>query len=121
MTEQTVLVVDDETAIAEAVHPGEHQVEHDQVGFLGARQLQRLRAVGRDQDPEPLAREPGADGFGDRGLVVHHQDGLLGHRPIVAVGPSRPSGRVLRNRGADRVRTDRVARTLRIDPSDRGS
>jgi hypothetical protein len=83
----------------EAVHPGEHQVEHDQVGFLGARQLQRLRAVGRDQDPEPLAREPRADGLGDRRFVIHDQDGLLGHRPIVAVGPSRPSGRVLRNRG----------------------
>jgi hypothetical protein len=105
----------------ETVHPGKHQVEHDQIRFLGSRQLQRLRAVSRHQHPEPLARESGADGFGDRGLVVHHQDGLLVHRPIVAVGPSRPSGRVLRNRGADRVGTDGVARTPRIDPSDRGS
>jgi hypothetical protein len=95
----------------ETVHPGEHQVQHDQVGVLGTRQLQCLRAVGRDQHPEPLAREPGADGFCDRGLVVHHQHGLLGHRPIVAAGPARPSGTVLRNRGADRFATDGVART----------
>ena len=30
-----------------------------------------------DDDPEALARQPGADGFGDGFLVIDDEDGLL--------------------------------------------
>jgi hypothetical protein len=83
----------DPLADLEAVHPGEHQVEHDQVGLVLAGGLDRFGTIGRDDDPVALALEPGSDRLGDRFLVVDDQHGLLAHRPMVRGrlrGRSRP-------------------------------
>jgi hypothetical protein len=45
---------------------------------------QRLRPVVRDENAVALVLESGADGFGDRFLVVDDEDRLLGHLSIVS-------------------------------------
>ena len=67
----------------QTVHPGKHQVEHDQIGLVLAVCFDRLRAVQRDDHSVALALEAGADRLRDRLLVVDDQHGLLAHGAIV--------------------------------------
>ena len=58
--------------------PGQHQVEHDQIGTLVGHQLQRLRAVAGDPGPVPGPLQVARDDLGDRRLVVDDQHRAAG-------------------------------------------
>ena len=72
----------------EAVQAGQHQVEHQQVGPLGAGQAQGGRAVARRQHAKARPVQIVAHDGHDARLVVHHEDGP------VAVGPRSPGLRI---------------------------
>ena len=70
----------DLAAHIEPGHPGEHQVEQDQVGLVGPCRLQPADpGVGNDH-VEPLAPQGVADRLGQPGLVLYEQDAV---RPTV--------------------------------------
>ena len=60
----------------QAVHAGHLDVEDDQVGLVGRRLLQRVRAVHRDLRVVPLEGEAALECFAHRRLVVDDQDAL---------------------------------------------
>ena len=53
---------------------GEEEVEDDEVVVRAADAAQRLRAVGRGVDAEPLGLEPAREEREDPRLVLRHQD-----------------------------------------------
>ena len=59
----------------EPVELREHQVEHDEVDVLLVEAAERLLAVARGHDPEPLALERVRQELLNRVLVVDEQDG----------------------------------------------
>ena len=63
----------DRAADADAVEPGQHDVEHDQVEVFRARQAQRLGAVGRRQHGKALELEVQRDQFANRRIVFDDQ------------------------------------------------
>jgi len=74
----------------EPVHPGEHQVEHDEVrreGAEGAEGAQPLAAVGRHLHRVALVRQAQAHKVGDGALVLDHQH----PRPLVALAYGHPA------------------------------
>ena len=58
--------------------PGQHQVEHDEVGPLLAGELDRARAVAGDARVVARALEVARDDLGDRRLVVDDEHGAAG-------------------------------------------
>ncbi len=54
-------------------HPGQHQVEHQQVGRAAADLFDRLRTIARFLDAEAFALEVVADQLADIGLVLDDQ------------------------------------------------
>ena len=64
----------DPSADLEPVEAGEHEVEHDQVGFPAQRLFHPARAVAGGADLEPLAAQAGRDRIGDGSLVFDDQD-----------------------------------------------
>ena len=76
----------------EAVHLGQHQVQHDQVRVAALVLDQGLLAVGRGHDGEALLLEVQPDQLDDVALVVDDEDGLH-ERQHTSAGPSRsPAG-----------------------------
>ena len=67
----------DGPADLEAVDARQHQVEHDQVGRLAGRGLDRGPAVVHDRDAVALADEVALDDLGHDRLVVDDQDALV--------------------------------------------
>ena len=53
---------------------GQHPVEHDEIGLEAGDGGDRVTAVGRLLDVEPLVAERGRDGVDDRRLVVDDED-----------------------------------------------
>ncbi len=70
----------DPPADVEAVEPGKHEVEHDEVGLEAFAELDARVPVGGDRHLEALAAEPGGDGVGDRRFVLHDEDRAREHR-----------------------------------------
>ena len=64
----------DDPADLDAGQLGEHQVEQDEVGLLGAEAGQRLAPVGRGDDPEALGLERVDERLAQRRLVVDDED-----------------------------------------------
>lgn len=60
----------------QAVHPGHLDVQDDQLGPVGGRLLQRVRAVDRDLGVVSLEGEAALECLAHRGLVVDDQDAL---------------------------------------------
>ena len=83
----------------QSVHPREHEVEDHEVGMNLLAQPDGLGTVAGHHDLEALALEPGSHRLRDGLLVVDHQDGLLGHGPIVSAACGGPSGALLRSCG----------------------
>ena len=65
-------VAPDGAAERDAVEPGQHQVEHDEVEAVAAGAAQRLVAVALRDDVQPLELEVQLDELADV-LVVFHQ------------------------------------------------
>ena len=64
----------------EAVDPGEHQVEDDEIGQTGARRRDRFLPAGDAGHGEALLLEVVLDQFQDVALVVHDEDAFVRHR-----------------------------------------
>ena len=58
--------------------PGQHQVEHDEIGALLARSVERRGAVGGDARRVAGALQVARDDLGDRRLVVDDQHRAAG-------------------------------------------
>ena len=59
---------------------GQHDVQQDEIGALGAEAGERLSAVRGGDDPEPIALERLDQGLAQRWLVLDDQDRTC-HRP----------------------------------------
>ena len=70
----------------QAVHPGHHHVEHDEVEGLLGEAVERLAAVGRLDDLVAVALQREREQRLDRLLVVHEQDAgcSISHDPLKA-------------------------------------
>ncbi len=77
----------DLAADVEAVHAGEHEVEHQEVGLVGEGEFEAAFAVGGSLDLVALAAEVVGDGAGEAFLVLDDQD--PGHN----VSPRAPDAR----------------------------
>ena len=64
----------DAAADLQPVEPGQHDVEHDEVGPHLLGEIDRLGTVASYRDVETLRPQPRRHGFEDRRLVVDHQD-----------------------------------------------
>ena len=80
-----------------AVLVGEPEVEHDEVGRLGARAGERLEGARGEEDPVPLERERALQGLGVGRRVLDDEDaGGVVHRgvsPPTAAPDRRTAGR----------------------------
>ena len=77
----------DLAADVEAVHAGEHEVEHQEVGLVGEGEFEAAFAVGGGFDLVALAAEVVGDGAGEAFLVLDDQD------PGHCVSPRAPDAR----------------------------
>ena len=76
----------------EAVHAGEHEVQHDEVGHLGARRGQGVLAAGHHRHAVTFFVQVVLDELEDVPFVVDDEHVLSGHRHIrvVACGLTQP-------------------------------
>jgi hypothetical protein len=94
----------DPRADLEAIHPRQHQIEHDQVGAMFRMSAECIRAVGRDDHVIALTLETGSNGFGDRVLVLDDEHGLGCHGVIVSTAPRAAGGWVMEKSWRERRR-----------------
>ena len=59
------------------IHAGQHQVEHDQIGFVGFGRFQAGRAIGSGKDLVAFGLEIGADKVDNGGFVVDDKDFVM--------------------------------------------
>jgi hypothetical protein len=60
-------------AYLDAVHPREHEVQHDEVRALGADEVKGSQSIGGNEDSEPLVLEVTAHQFDEVRLVIDHE------------------------------------------------
>ena len=76
----------------ESVHPGQHQIEHEQVGLVGAHQLQAGGPVGGLEHFVPVAGQVATQHLAHGVVVVDDQHAFPADRPILAAASrSRPA------------------------------
>ena len=95
---------------------GQHQVEQDEVRALGAERVQRLAAVGRRDDPEPVRLERLDERLAQGGLVVHDEDRACHLRQSIA---ARVNDALARVKGGPTVGASRDGRGGRAATTDR--